>query len=434
MMDNLRATPTALIIGGGIAGPILAIALRRAGIAATVSEARRERADHAGSWLALMPNGVNALKTLGIDGALGKDAIPVSGIAFQNAAGKRLGGLNRREDASRYGAGSVIMKRWQLHRALHEEALRQGLQIELGKTLTEIAVAGDGVTARFADGSSATADFLVGCDGIHSRTRQFVAPDAPPPTYTGVTGFGGFSRPMPPLPFTGEMEMIFGKQAFCAYFVTPNGEVYWFDNLPWPREPTREELEAVSDGERRAQLLALHRDDPPPFPEIVRATEGDIGAWIVHDLPPLPVWHRGPVCLIGDATHATAPHGAQGASLALEDAVVLAKCLRDLPTLDEAFATYQGMRKERVERQARQARRTGQQNLVSNPIALWLRDRLMPFFLKRGAGATDWLFDYRIDWDAPVLPAAGDGTAGRRARPLLHGSRDRGQHLPDATA
>jgi 2-polyprenyl-6-methoxyphenol hydroxylase-like FAD-dependent oxidoreductase len=407
MTDTQRDRRIALIIGGGIAGPVLAIALRRAGIAATVYEARREATDHAGSWLALMPNGINALKTLGIDSALGQDAIPVNGIAFHNAAGTRLGGINRRQDPSRYGAGTVIMKRWQLHRALREEAWRQGIPIERGKALTEIALTGDGVAARFADGSAAAADFLVGCDGIHSRTRQFVALDAPPPAYTGITGFGGFSRPTPPLPFTGEMEMIFGKRAFCAYFVTPTDEVYWFDNLPWPREPTREELEAVPDAERRNHLLRVHRNDPAPFPEIVRATEGEIGSWIIHDLPPLPTWHRGPVCLAGDAAHATAPHGAQGASLALEDVVVLAKCLRDVPSLDDAFATYHAMRKGRVERQARQARRTGQQNLVGNPVALWLRDRLMQFFLKRGAGATDWLFDERIDWDDPVRPANG---------------------------
>jgi 2-polyprenyl-6-methoxyphenol hydroxylase-like FAD-dependent oxidoreductase len=433
MTDTQRDRRTALIIGGGIAGPVLAVALRRAGIAATVYEARRERADHTGSWLALMPNGVNALETLGIDGVLEQDAIPVRGIAFHNAAGKRLGEISREDDASRYGAGTVIVKRWQLHRALHEEAQRQGIPIVLGMPCTEIAASDDGVTARFADGSTATADFLAGCDGIHSLARQFVAPYALPPTYTGIAGFGGFSRPTPPLPFTGEMETIFGRRAFAAFFVTPSGEVYWFDNLPWPREPTREELEAVSDAERRAQLLHVHRDDLPPFAAIVHATEGEIGTWIIHDLPPLPVWHRGPVCLVGDAAHATAPHGAQGASLALEDAVVLAKCLRDLPTLDEAFATYQGMRKERVERQVRQARRTGQQNLVRNPIALWLRDRLLPVFLKRGAGATDWLFDERIDWDAPVIPAR-DGARGRRPRPLLHASPERRQRLPDATA
>jgi 2-polyprenyl-6-methoxyphenol hydroxylase-like FAD-dependent oxidoreductase len=233
MTTTQRDRRTALVIGGGIAGPVLAIALRRIGIEAIVYEARSEMMDHAGSWLSLMPNGVNALKTLGIGGVLGRDAFPVSGITFHNAAGKRLGDISRREDATRYGSGTIIMKRGQLHRALREEALRQGIAIQFGKTLTEVALVGESVTAHFEDGSSATADFLVGCDGIHSRTRQFVAPGAPPPAYTGITGFGGFSRPTSPLPFTGEMETIFGKRAFAAYFVTPGGEVYWFDNLAW---------------------------------------------------------------------------------------------------------------------------------------------------------------------------------------------------------
>jgi 2-polyprenyl-6-methoxyphenol hydroxylase-like FAD-dependent oxidoreductase len=432
MTYNTRTNRNALIIGGGIAGPVLAIALRRIGVSATVYEVRAEAMDHAGSWLALMPNGVNALKTLGIAGALAPDAIPVNGIAFHTGSGKRLGSISRMADAARFGADAVIMKRGQLHRALREEALRHGVRIEFGKQLVEIAVAGDGVSANFADGSVAEADFLVGCDGIHSRTRHFVAPDAPPPAYTGITGFGGFSRPAPPLPFSGEMETIFGKRAFAAYFVTPGGEVYWFDNLAWPQKPEWQELEAVPDAERREQLLRLHRDDPAPFPRIVRTTEGTIGSWIIHDLPPLPTWHRGPLCLVGDAAHATAPHGAQGASLALEDAIVLAKSLRDRPTVDEAFATYQNLRKARVERQVQQARRAGQQNLNSNPVALWLRDRLMPLFLQRSVGATDWLFDYRIDWDesvTPVMPGPKLQPAAR-ARP----TPDHHRHLPGTTS
>lgn len=88
--------------------------------------------------------------------------------------------------------------------------------------------------------------------------------------------------------------------------------------------------------------------------------------------------------------------------MALEAAIVLAKCLRDLPDKEQAFDTYQQLRIKRVSRVAQQARRIGKQKAVKNPVKLWFRDLLMPIFLKFGTDSMDWLFGYRVDWEKPL--------------------------------
>lgn len=400
----------AVIIGCGIAGPVVAMALQRIGMRATIYEAQPASADFTGAFLNLAPNGVNALRALGID--VEPHGFPCTGMTFWSGKGKRLGALGSGDEEQRYGAPSLMIKRGLLHRALREEAVRRGIRIEHGKKLERIdGIDGLGgttpdarpiVTARFADGTQATGDLLIGCDGIHSRTRHIILPDAPRPTYTGMIGCGGFTHAPGLVPASGACQMVFGRRAFFGYFPTPAGEIYWFDNISYPGEPTRADLATLAADQWRQRLLDLHGADPAPIPELVRAS-GDIGIYPIYDIPTLPSWHRGLVCLVGDAAHATSPHAGQGASMALEDALVLAKCLRDVPAPPQAFAAFQRLRKSRVERLILQARRTGARKAVSNPLLIWLRDRLMSFFLARIAADTDaWVYSYRIDWDQAV--------------------------------
>ncbi len=90
--------------------------------------------------------------------------------------------------------------------------------------------------------------------------------------------------------------------------------------------------------------------------------------------------------------------------MAIEDAIVLAKCLRDIPDTESAFAAFEGLRRERVEKVVAYSRRIGQSKAISNPVARWLRDQIMPFALKRFANSEchSWLYTYRVDWDEKV--------------------------------
>jgi len=260
---------------------------------------------------------------------------------------------------------------------------------------------------KFLKGSRLTGD--IGCDGVHSRTRQFVLPDAPPPIYTGLVSASGFahSAHIPPTPAT--QHFIFGKCAFFGYLIKPAGEIYWFENHDGPGEPRRADLTTTAQAEWRAKLLALHHHDLPLISEIIRATADEIAVYPIYDIPTLPHWHRGPVMLIGDAAHATSPSAGQGASLALEDAIVLAQCLRDIPNLADAFATFEGLRRVRAEKIVKFSRERGSNKALANPVARWFRDLMMPFFLKHFANSTSfaWLYNYKVDWQQTITKAGG---------------------------
>ena len=148
----------------------------------------------------------------------------------------------------------------------------------------------------------------------------------------------------------------------------------------------------------RARVLELHRDDPAWIRAVVEATPHILGPWPFHDILSLPRWHVGRVCLIGDAAHATTPSAGQGASLALEDAMVLAQCLRDVDEPERAFAAFERARRPRVEPIVRQSRQIGSMKAVSSPVREWLRDRMLPFFLRFGANAQAKQYAYRIEW------------------------------------
>ena len=126
-----------------------------------------------------------------------------------------------------------------------------------------------------------------------------------------------------------------------------------------------------------------------------------MGKWPLCDLPSLSTWYKGPVCVVGDAAHATSPAAGQGASVALEDAAVLGKCLRDVTDLQEAFATFQALRRARVEAVAQQARRNGSRK-IPHPVTGWVRDLALPLFLKLGAREATQMYSYKVVWDEKV--------------------------------
>ena len=163
----------------------------------------------------------------------------------------------------------------------------------------------------------------------------------------------------------------------------------------------------IESGEWQERMLELFREDLPLISEMIRATESTIIGYPIYDISTQPIWQKGPVVLVGDAIHAVSPNAGQGASLAVEDAIVLAKCLRDIPDHALAFATYERLRRARAERMVQHGRSAGQGKVMTNPMQVWSRDLLTPFFLKLFANlaALDWVYSYQVDWNEPVKAA-----------------------------
>ena len=208
--------------------------------------------------------------------------------------------------------------------------------------------------------------------------------------------------------------MMFGTRCFFAWMGTPDGGTVWFANPPRSVEPRQGQLADITDRAWRQQLHALLDDDTSPAPALIDATTEPLVGWATYDVPTVRHWHRGNLAIIGDAAHATAPSSGQGASLALEDAVVLAKCLRDLPVPATAFSAFEQLRRERVEKIVRSGRRSSSSK-AAGPVARRVRDAILPMIFRRaardGGESLRWITDYHIDWTTTIGRPTGIRTA-----------------------
>jgi FAD-dependent urate hydroxylase len=331
--------------------------------------------------------------------------MPMTAIVIQSWTAKQLAVF-----ASLPGLPSTqFVWRADLYRGLYQEAARRGIRTEHGRRLVGAEDTGDGVTAHFADGTEASAEILIGADGIRSTVRSLIDSSALQPRYAGLLSFGAGMNDTVLAPTSGRMFMIFGKRAFFGYQVSDDCSGVWFVNLPHSQPMTHTEARAVPAEQWLRVLRAAFADDRTPALDLLRRTEAAdlVVVGPMEDIPTVPAWSNDRMVLIGDAAHAPSPSSGQGASLAIESAVQLARCLRDLPH-QQAFAAYEQLRRARVEKIIATAARTNSDK-AAGPMARVLRDLLMPVAMKRLAKPEKmvWQFDYRIDWDTPVTEVPG---------------------------
>jgi len=399
-MTNTKA----LVIGGGIAGSVTAIALRRAGFDVTVHEAYDRSADGVGSYVTLAVNGVRALRGLGLDAPVLRAGVPTTSMVLEMGSGRHLTEFT--DPPSPDGIETTTILRADLYTSLRDEAVRQGVRVEYGHRLVDALPQADGVTAVFADGGTDTGDLLIGADGLRSRVRTVIDPTAPPARYGGLLNTAGFAhgvrldgkRP-------GALYLAFGKRCFFGYLPVPDGyghdgEVWWFANPPHRAEPSRAELAAISPEEWRTRLIALFSVDAGPAAALIEASTGILAGWPTYDFPSVPVWHRDRMIIIGDAAHAASPASGQGASMAIEDAVVLAGCLDRCADVPAAFAAFEALRRERVEKVVATGKRNGSQK-VPGPLGRVARDAMLRAFFsapvqrrRKGADELAWMREY----------------------------------------
>jgi FAD-dependent urate hydroxylase len=382
-----------------VAGPVTAMALQRVGIDADVYEAYPTTAHGVGAFMGLAANGLDALNALDLREPVQAVGVPTPKMAMLNGAGKVLAAIANGLTLPD-GTTNLTVKRADLYQVLHDEAVRRGVPIEYGKRLIGVDETADGVVARFSDGTEAAGSLLIGADGMRSKVRSLVDPEAPKPEYAGIVGTGGYAHGVRVDADPGTMYFAFGKRAFFGYQVVGEDETWWFANVP---EPTEKPATEVPPAETKRRLAGLFADDGYPAERIIEAST-ETATWLpTHSMAAPASWHRGRTVLVGDAAHVTSPSSGQGASMAIEDAVILARCLRDLPDPAEAFTTYQRLREERVHRVYANAKKLNASK-AAGPVGRVFRDLLMPVFAKKMAkpDAIAWLHGYHIEFDEPV--------------------------------
>lgn len=403
-------TRTALVIGGGIAGQVAALALDKAGIEASVYEAYDGRVPGLGGGLTIAPNGQQALAAIDAADTVRTIGTPVTAMGLRSWTGKHLAQLAPPDGLP----ATRFVWRTELHEAMGAEAERRGIPLHRGKRLLDATDTGTGVTARFSDGSQARADILIGADGLRSTVRSLIDPSAPKPHYAGMLTFTGRVSKTE-LPSTeGVLYMCYGKRAYFGYQIFDDTSAVWFTNLPHREPMTSSEAQAVGAGEWLKRLREAFTDDRTPAPDLLTDTapEDVTITGPTETMPPTRRWSRGRMILIGEAAHPTSPTSGQGASLAAESAVELARCLRDLPT-GKAFKAYESLRRPRVDRILKHTTATPTSTSAAartaapkpaGPLGRALRDALLPMATKMGGGAVwgAWQFEHRIDWDERV--------------------------------
>lgn len=391
----MNAIRTAAVIGGGIAGHSAALALHKAGIEATVYEGYASPAEKVGGPIALAANGVAALAVIGAESAVLDNSYPISRQVT------RIGTKTIPMPSLADVPPMRIVLRQDLYGALQELAASRGIATYYGKRLVGADQDGAGATARFADGSAVTTDLIIGADGVHSAVRKLIDPDAPGPRYTGLLSIDG--RSQLEAGDADAMSFAFGKKAYYLYWRHPDGGTVWGANLPQPNPMSVREARAVASTQWRQRLLETYGSDDPGA-ELIRRTDPDrmnaTGA--LYIMPSVPHWSRGRLVITGDAAHAPSNSSGQGASLAIESAIELAKCLRDASSVDSATTAYEAMRRPRVERIANQANRinrTKAPGRFGQVVAASIMPVVMAALMRpeKIFGPT---LRYRIDWDA----------------------------------
>lgn len=332
-----------LVAGGGIAGCAAALGLHRAGVPVEVLEARDDADGRGGGWfLTVAPSGVRALRALGAGDALDAVSRPLSDLVVCDAHGAGTG--VRRLLGGGDPVGHRLVGRADLAAALRAEVRDRGVRLHDRTRVTGVGEIAGGVVVQ-AGGGRRTAPLLVGADGVGSLVRGHVDPACPPPRPVGQRVFYGRTSARP-FDDAGTFQVVASAaQAFVA-LPTAEGATWWFSRTGPPCP------DGAPEDDPHATLAAVLGPEGAAAGLLADTDPADVGAVDPHDLPRLERWWRGRTVLVGDAAHAASPATGQGATLACEDAVVLAKALRtadlgDAAAVAEALDRYRTLRRGR---------------------------------------------------------------------------------------
>jgi 2-polyprenyl-6-methoxyphenol hydroxylase-like FAD-dependent oxidoreductase len=328
-MDRRRV----LIVGGGIAGLALAPALARIGVAVEVIE-RAPASQPAGAGMYLPGNAARALGALRLDTRAAPRAIKIRRQRFCDHRGRLLCEVDVAGLWAAVGP-CLALRRTDLHAFLREAA--REVPIRIGPTVERLAQRDGIVSVEFSDATTSEYDLVVGADGIHSAVRRLVVFEATAvPQAVGQVGWR-FLAPRPPGVTTWSVMLGRGR----AFLTLPLDDewVYCYCDVLCP-----------ADHETPAEPRELFTEFGQPAATLLDALDTAANAHVstIEEIA-LDRWAYEHVVLIGDAAHATSPNMAQGAAMALEDALVLAECLHKIPAIPDALAAFHARRRPRTD-------------------------------------------------------------------------------------
>src|SRR5215212_2979823 len=340
------------IIGGGVGGLTTAIALRQVGFEFEVFEQAPALLD-VGAAIAIWPNAMRVLERLNIHGRILEKAGVIEQIRWLD----QNGGLINRVSISDSRSPAVA-----LHRADLQHFLVHTLppsSVHLGNTLVNYTAQGDKVIAKFSNGRSTEADFLIGADGIHSRVRAQFINDGDP-VHRGYTVWRGISPAVPTVIPPATAIEIHGRGKRFGIGPVGLGRVGW-----WASSNAAAGID---------ELLHLFDGWYRPVVELIEATpSSSILKTGAFDRASNKNWGSGRMTLLGDAIHPTTPNLGQGGCLAMEDAMVLARCFEKYGAVDEALRNYERCRYRRTTAVSRYSRYYGSVGQWENVWARGLR-------------------------------------------------------------
>ena len=372
-----------IVIGGGIGGAATALALHRAGIEPVLYE-RTETLREVGAGIALWANATHVLKQLGVlDDALRVGDV-VTNYQFLSQTGKELVNLR----VSHHEVPAIGIHRADLQALLWEKLPSK--QCVLGQAFKQFEQVGTQVRAHFAGGVVDEGDALIGADGLRSRVRVQLFGEAQP-IYRGMTAYRALTPYVPDTYKPGYICEFIGSGKAFGFLTIGKGRMYWYA------------ASIASQGQpdapigRKRELQEMFTNWPEPIPELIATTdEASILKNDLCDRVPLKQWGKQNITLLGDAAHPTLPTMGQGACMALEDALVVTKCLLEQRHPADAFRQYESLRVGRTKKIVEQSLAIGKSFQIENRVFIALRNTLMKLSAKQFDNDYKTLHAYRV--------------------------------------
>lgn len=334
------------VIGGGIAGLTAALALRKLGRDVDLFEAAPQLRE-VGAGITLAPNAMHGLEHVGVADEIARSGIePGKQWVAHWRTGATLREVERADTRERYGAAYVYIHRADLQQILFAAARDAGIGIHLGKRLEAIAIEGGTARLSFDDGTQQRSALAVGADGLKSVVRRPFRPV--PASFTGHIAFRALAPKSDRIQrLIDEPGVHIGPGKMVVRYPLRNAELL---NLVFFAREDGWTEDGWSISAERSELQTLYADWCDDIGLLIDALDpSTLHKWAINAHSPLDGWSRdGVVTLIGDAAHAMTPFLGQGAAMAIEDAIVLARAIAAEPEQEQGLARYEAARMERA--------------------------------------------------------------------------------------